>query len=250
MKAMILAAGYGTRLKPLTDHQPKALVAISGYPLLQLTIQKLIAAGVTEIIINAHHFADQIVDFIDQHHGFGIRIDVLVEKEILGTGGGLKNAQRFFDDGQPFFLHNVDILSTIELPKLYQHHCEQAALATLAVQQRSSNRYLIMDEHRVICGHEDVEKQRLRLQRAPQGQSIRVAFCGIHVISPAIFDHMPPADRFSIIDIYLDLIEKKLPVMGYPADQNIWMDIGKVAALEEIQQQLNLGTLSITQLIN
>ncbi|MDZ7263240.1 MAG: sugar phosphate nucleotidyltransferase [candidate division KSB1 bacterium] len=250
MKAMILAAGYGTRLKPLTDNQPKALIAIEGYPLLQLTIQKMLAAGVTEIVINAHHFAEQIVAFIDEHRSFGIRIDVLKEKEILGTGGGLKNAQHFFDDGQPFILHNVDILSTINLQKLYQYHCQHDSLATLAVQQRSSTRYLIMDEHHLICGHEDLENQRLRLKRPPQGQSFRVAFCGIHVISPAIFDHMLPSDRFSIIDVYLNVMEKQLPVLGYPVDQNIWMDIGKIAALKEVQQQLNDGTLSISQLIN
>lgn len=250
MKAMILAAGYGTRLKPLTDRQPKALVAINDYPLMQLTIQKLMAAGVTEIVINAHHFAEQIVAFVNQHHGFGIRIEVLEEKEILGTGGGLKNARRFFDDGQPFFMHNVDILSSIDLRKLYHYHCERAALATLAVQQRSSNRYLIMDEQQVICGHEDLEKQRLRMKRHPQGQVIRVAFCGIHVISPAIFDHMLPSDRFSIIDVYLDLMEKKLPVIGYPADQHVWRDIGKMAAFEEVQRQLDDGTLSLAQLIN
>jgi NDP-sugar pyrophosphorylase family protein len=248
MKAMILAAGYGTRLQPLTNHKPKALVEIDGIPMLQLIIVKLINTGVDEIIINTHHFADQIAVFLNSNNHFGIRIELSHENEILGTGGGLKKAEYFFDDNQPFFLHNVDILSTIDLKQMYRFHQEHKAMVTLAIQSRATSRGFIVDEQNVICGHEDKDNERIRLKRTPQGKSRFMAFCGIHIISSDIFQFMHEIGRFSIIDSYLKLIEQGFPIFGFPSDDFYWKDIGKLKTLDEIHQELNSGIIAIQNL--
>jgi NDP-sugar pyrophosphorylase family protein len=245
MKAMILAAGYGTRLRPLTNGKPKALVEINGIPLLQLIIRKLIATGVDEIIINMHHLADQVQTFLLNNRYFGIRIELSHEPEILGTGGGLKKANYFFNNDQHFFLHNVDILSTINLNQMYQHHLNHASIATLAIQQRGTSRGFIVDDQNYICGHEDKDNQQIRLKRTPQGKSRFMAFCGIHVISPEIFQYINETGRFSIVDVYLNLIEKGFPIIGYPADQFYWQDIGKLAKLNEIHQDITAGVIQL-----
>ena len=248
MKAMILAAGYGTRLQPLTNHLPKALVAINDVPMLQLIIARLIKSGVDEIIINTHHFADEIAAFLKAKNNFGIQIELSHENEILGTGGGLKKAEYFFDDNQPFFLHNVDILSTIDLKQIYRYHHDNRAMATLAIQQRDTSRGFIVDEQNNICGHEDKDNQRTRLKRAPKGKTQFMAFCGIHVISPELFHYLEESGRFSIIDTYLKLIEQGFPILGFPADKFYWKDIGKLETLEEIHQELNTGIITISNL--
>jgi len=249
MKAMILAAGYGTRLQPLTNHTPKALVEINGFPLLQLVIAKLIKTGVDEVIINTHHFAEQIAAFLHTIDNFGIRVELSHEEEILGTGGGLKKASYFFDDDQPFILHNVDIVSTIDLKQMYRYHLDKGAMVTLAIQQRETSRGFIVDEQNRICGHEDKDNQRTRFARVPQGKTRFMAFCGIHVISPEIFQYINETGRFSIIDSYLKLIEQGFPILGFPADGFYWRDIGKIETLEEIQQELNAGIITIKNLI-
>ena len=248
MKAMILAAGYGTRLQPLTNSKPKALVEIGGVPMLQLIIARLIKSGADEIIINTHHFAEQIAAFLHANNNFGIRMELSYEDEILGTGGGLKKASYFFDDDQPFILHNVDILSTIDLKQMYRFHQDRRAMATLAIQARETSRGFIVDEQNVICGHEDKDNERIRLKRSPQGKSRFMAFCGIHIISPEIFQFMDQTGRFSIIDSYLKLIEQGFPILGFPADEFYWKDIGKLETLEEIHQDLKSNTIALNNL--
>jgi len=250
MKAMILAAGYGTRLRPLTDEKPKALIAINGVPLLQFIIKKLIATGVSEIIINTHHLSDQIVNFIQKNSYFGIHIEFSHEPQILGTGGALNKVRYFFDDDRPFFLHNVDILSTINLAQMYQYHLDQKSLVTLALQHRETGRYFIVDDKNNICGHEDLDIQRTRLRRKPYGSSHLMAFCGIHVISPRIFNYIAESGRFSIIDVYLKLIEQGLPIVGFHADEFYWKDIGKLETLDEIKFELNNGIVGLDSLVN
>src|SRR5690349_21470300 len=153
MKAMILAAGLGTRLRPLTDTRPKALVEINGRTLLEITLTRLRAFGVNEVIINVHHFADMVVDYLKSHNNFGMRIEISREEDLLlDTGGGLKKASWFFLDNspnsspEPFLLHNVDVISTIDLHRMLQFHNEHGALATLAVQSRESSRLLLFNE--------------------------------------------------------------------------------------------------------
>jgi NDP-sugar pyrophosphorylase family protein len=162
MKAMILAAGLGTRLRPLTDNRPKALVEIAGRTLLEITLTRLRAFGISEVIINVHHFADRVIDYLKSNKNFGMRIEISREDVLLDTGGGLKKAGWFFledpsrrDSNQidePFLLHNVDVISTIDFARMLQFHKENRALATLAVQARETSRYLLFDDHLQLCG--------------------------------------------------------------------------------------------------
>src|SRR6266404_8641875 len=183
MKAMILAAGLGTRLRPLTDTRPKALV--------EITLTRLRAFGIAEVIINVHHFADQVIDYLKSHKSFGMRIEISREEVLLDTGGGLKKASWFFLEDpnlldEPFLLHNVDVISTIDLRRMVQFHIEKQALATLAVQKRETSRYLLFDEAFRLCGRRFGCDEKTELVRSSQ-QVRALAFSGIHVISPRLF---------------------------------------------------------------
>jgi len=176
MKAMILAAGLGTRLRPLTDDRPKALVEVGGRTLLEITLSRLRAFGVREVIINVHHFADMIVDYLKANNNFGMRIEISREEVLLDTGGGLKKAATFlkYSGGHsgkdaPFILHNVDVLSTIDIGRMRQFHHETQALATLAVQERETSRYLLFDEQRQLCGRRTDRDEAPERVRAAQG---------------------------------------------------------------------------------
>ena len=166
MKAMIFAAGLGTRLRPLTNDRPKALVEVKGTPLLEITIKRLIHFGVREIIINVHHFADKIEAFLKKNKNFGIRIVTSHETERpLETGGGLKKAAWFFNDGQPFIVCNADILSDIDLKKMYEMHCKSDAISTFAIQKRDTSRYMLHDTEGVLCGWLNTKTKAVRMGR-------------------------------------------------------------------------------------
>ena len=160
MKAMILAAGLGTRLKPLTDKIPKALLMINDKPLLFYIINKLKQAGVNEIILNVHHHAEQIIDFLKENNHFNISVEISNEEDLLDTGGGLKKAGYFFDDGNPFLLHNVDVISSIDLTEMINHHNNQRNLVTLAVKRRKTSRYLLFDSNEQLVGWKSVTKDQ------------------------------------------------------------------------------------------
>jgi NDP-sugar pyrophosphorylase family protein len=243
MKAMILAAGVGSRLRPLTETCPKALIDINGTPVLEIVLTRLIKAGCTEIIINVFHLADMIVDFLRATKNFGIRIEISREKELLDTGGGLKKAAAFFDDGQAFFLHNVDVLSNIDLKEMYRHHVENGALATLAVQSRQSRRYFLFDELDRLCGWEALAENKKILARTPEGNVARLAFNGIHVISPEIFARMNETGAFSINQTYLRLAGEGEKILAFRMDNHYWQDIGRLEKLEEIRQEAGMVTL-------
>lgn len=235
MKAMIFAAGLGTRLRPFTNDRPKALVEVNGVPLLEIAIQRLKAAGVEEIIINVHHFASQIEAFLQENRSFGIRIELSDEREqLLDTGGGLKKAAWFFDDGRPFFAYNADILTTLDLKTMYAAHRVSDALATLAVQSRESTRAFLFDDGGRLSGWRNVARQAERIVR-PAVALHPMAFSGIHVISPGLFRYMPDETVFSIVDVYLDVASRE-PVMAYPHDHDLWIDVGKPGALAEAQK--------------
>jgi len=232
MKAMILAAGLGTRLRPLTDDRPKALVEVAGGTLLQITLSRLRAFGIREVIINAHHFADMVVDYLKSHHDFGMRIEISREQALLDTGGGLKKAAWFFledaSSAEPFIVHNVDVLSSIDLRRMAQWHTENQALATLAVQPRETSRYLLFDQQLQLCGQRHHEKTEL--VRSCSGQQ-SLAFCGIHVISPRLFGLMTEEGAFSIVDCYLRLAAQGEKILGFRADEYEWRDFGKLENL-------------------
>jgi len=231
MKAMILAAGVGSRLRPLTDTCPKALIDINGTPMLEIVLRRLIQAGCNEVMINVLHLADLIVEFLQRRKNFGIHIEISREPELLDTGGGLKNAASFFDDGRPFFLHNVDVLSDVDLNRMYRHHLESGALATLAVQSRQTSRYFLFDENDTLCGWESIRDNKKTLTKMPQGNPKRLAFNGIHVISPQIFPRMTETGAFSINETYLRLAAAGEKILAFHMDAYYWRDIGRLEKL-------------------
>jgi len=244
MKAMILAAGVGSRLRPLTDTCPKALIDINGKPMLEIVLRRLIQAGCREVIVNVFHLADMIVEFLQLRKNFGIHIEISRETALLDTGGGLKNAASFFDDGQPFFLHNVDVLSDIDLPRMYRYHLENDALATLAVQARQTSRFFLFDENNVLCGWESAGDNKKLLAKAPAGEATRFAFNGIHVISPEIFSRMAETGVFSLTQTYLGLAGAGEKILAFHVDEYYWRDIGKLEKLEEIRREAASGKVS------
>ena len=229
MKAMILAAGLGTRLRPLTDDRPKALVEIAGRTLLEITLSRLRAFGVREVIINVHHRGEMIVEYLKKNANFGMGIEVSREEVLLDTGGGLKKAAYFFlEDSaeKPFILHNVDVISTIDLGKMVRSHSESQALATLAVQDREASRYLLFDQEHQLCGRRAVRDSKAELVRSQEkGQDL--AFSGIHVISPRFFGMMIEEGVFSIISSYLRLAGLGEKIVGFRADEYYWRDLGR-----------------------
>ena len=238
MKAMIFAAGLGTRLKPLTDTIPKALVPIAGKPLLEHIILKLKSSGFDEIIVNVHHFADMIIDFLQENNNFGIRIDISDEREhLLDTGGGIKRAAWFFDDGKPFLVHNVDILSNINLAGLYQSHLETNSFATLVVSERDTFRYLLFDEEKRLQAWINEKTGEIKPQHLDDFSAFRkLAFSGIQILSPTVFESMKNLpDKFSIMDFYLSNVHTE-KITGYiPRDYKM-LDVGKLDVLDEAEE--------------
>ncbi len=235
---MILAAGLGSRLRPLTNDKPKALVEINGRPMLELLILRLKKFGVNEIIINVHHFADRIINFLEQNKKFGLRIAVSSEKKLLDTGGGLKQARCFFDPEESFLLHNVDVLTDLDYLQLFSAHQKNNALATLAVRTRPTSRYLLFDANNDLCGWKNLKTNEVRMTRQPDGKTRPLSFMGMHMISPEIFDFFPEKDIFSIIDLYLELAADERIIKGFPADHYQWVDMGKKTDLKEAERLL------------
>jgi len=246
MKAMVLAAGLGTRLRPLTDMRPKALVEVAGRTLLEITLTRLRSFGVTKVIINVHHFADMVVDYLKSHDNFGMRIEVSREDDLLlDTGGGLKKAAWFFLESArhsfpgPFILHNVDVISNIDLRRMIQFHNQHRALATLAVQSRESSRLLLFNDQNQLVGRHassDTSNSPLVPRNSP------LAFSGIHVISPRILPMLTEIGVFSIIDAYLRLASQGEKILAFRADEYYWRDLGRPSDLSQaaldLQQQM------------
>ena len=248
MKAMILAAGLGTRLRPLTSDRPKALVEIGGRSLLEITLSRLRTFGVGEVIVNVHHFADGVVDYLKANNNFGMRIEVSREEALLDTGGGLKKAAWFFlqdSSGldEPFVLHNVDVISTIDLERMRQSHIERGALATLAVQGRETSRYLLFDEQQDLCGRRTGGDRASKLVRPAQLVEA-LAFSGIHIISPRIFSMLSEEGAFSIIDSYLRLAAQGEKILAFRADKYYWRDLGRPENVAQAEQDFKNRVLS------
>lgn len=235
MKAMILAAGVGSRLRPLTDEIPKALLDLGGAPMIERVIRRLKSVGVTEVVVNLFHLGEHIVEFLASKGHLGLRIAFTREAELLDTGGGLKNAAWFFDDGRPFFLHNVDVLSDIDLEGMLRFHEQAGALATLAVQSRPSGRRLLFDRDGWLCGRESPEG--VEWAKGPRNDVEQLAFSGIHVIDPAIFCRMTETGAFPIMRTYLRLAGEGERIAAYRADGVYWQDIGSPATLEAARQR-------------
>jgi NDP-sugar pyrophosphorylase family protein len=243
LRAMVLAAGLGTRLQPLTDDRPKALVEVAGHTLLELALARLKSCGIVDVIVNTHHFAEKVADYLAQHDNFGMHIEISREEILLDTGGGLKQAAHFFTGpvpDEPFLLHNVDVLSSIDFGSMLHHHCESGALATLAVQDRPTSRYLLFDEAGRLCGRRSgLDGAVEQVREAPELQAR--AFSGIHIISPRIFDLMREVGVFSIIPVYLRLAAAGESIVSFPSDRFYWRDLGRPEHIAAASRDLENG---------
>lgn len=235
MKAMVLAAGLGTRLRPLTDTRPKALVEIGGCTLLQITLSRLCSFGIQDIIVNVHHLGEMIVDYLHANRSLGMHVEISREDDLLlDTGGGLKQAGWFFRDSEePFIVHNVDVISSIDIKRMVQVHVEHSALATLAVKQRETSRYLLFDDQDQLCGRRHGQQTELVRQAA---SSQPWAFCGIHVISPRLLPKLTEQGAFSIVDAYLRLAAEGERIQPFPCDNYYWRDLGRIESLQQAER--------------
>lgn len=242
MKAMIFAAGLGSRLKPLTDTTPKALLPIAGKPMLERIILKLKAAGFDEIVINIHHLGRQILDFLGARDNFGVKIYISDEQDyLLDTGGGIKKAACFLEGDEPFLVHNVDILSNVDVRKLYDTHLQTKSLATLLVSKRDTSRYLLFNKEEKLCGWRNRETGEVKsfYPYFDPEQHTEYAFGGIHVISPEIFHWMEEwTGKFSIINFYLSICAKTT-IQAFPAANLRLLDIGKPDTLKKAQDWIH-----------
>jgi NDP-sugar pyrophosphorylase family protein len=238
MDAMIFAAGLGTRLRPLTDTLPKALVEIAGVTMLELVARRLVDAGATRLIVNAHHHAAQLAAFIASRDGFGVETVISDESDLLlDTGGGLKRAVPLFRKKSPLVLHNVDIVTDIDLRALYRAHGESNALVTLAVMVRPSSRYLTFDAEGSLCGYGNTATGYEEWARAPVGKVERLGFCGIHVADPAILGMIEEEGKFSIIyPLYMRLIREGARIAAHRVDGALWIDIGSHEQLDRARR--------------
>lgn len=224
--AMIFAAGLGTRLKPWTDHHPKALAIVNGKPLLQRNIEYLKSFGINNIVINVHHFADQIFDFLKKNNNFDCAIQVSYEKQdALETGGGLKYAEPLLKHTKRFLIINADILTDLNVGAMLQFHEQHKPLATLAVTNRSSSRCFLFNEHHQLCGWQNNKtgEERIAVLAALH---LPMAFSGIHIIEQSIFPLITETGKFSMVDLYLRLC-KNHAIMGYDHSHDILVDVGK-----------------------
>jgi len=236
MRAFLLSAGLGTRLKPLTDTIPKALVQINGVTLLEHIIKRLISFGFDSIIINVHHFGDQVINFLKEKNNFGVEIKISDERnQLLDTGGGLKKVSSFFNDNKPFLIHNVDILSDLNLSELYHYHLKSNSIATLAVQNRKSSRYFLFDEDKNLCGWKNEKTLETKIARQQIGSLTQFAFSGIQIINPKIFQFMPEKNIFSLVDLYLSIASKE-QISYFDHTGSLFIDLGKKENLLEAEK--------------
>lgn len=236
MKALILAAGLGTRLKPFTNSIPKALLQIGKYTLLEFAIRKLKKHGFTQIIINVHHFPDQIIEYLKEHDNFGCSISISDERDkLLDTGGGIKKAAHFFDDGHPFLVYNADIVGSIDLTYLYNFHLKSGNIATLVVRRRETSRYLLFNELMQLTEWQNREKGLRKIVKISEKPPQPFAFSGIHVINPELLALLPDTEVFSIIDAYLE-IGKSHAIGGFIDESELFADAGKPSSLATAEQ--------------
>ena len=231
MKAMILAAGLGTRLKPFTDSHPKALAEVNGKTILQRNIEYLQSFGFRNVIINVHHFADQIIQKVKENNGFGSIVYISDEREeVLETGGGLLKAKWFFEnETAPFVVMNVDVLTDLNFQKMYEQHIATQALITLAVRERVTSRYLLFNDENLLCGWQNIKTGEKKISREAD-PLYQKAFSGIQILSPEIFSLIKQTGKFSLIDVYLSLSGAE-KILAYDHSEDHFIDVGTTEKL-------------------
>ena len=239
---MIFAAGLGTRLRPLTNDRPKALVEIGGKTMLERVINRLAVAGFDDITINIHHFGQKIIDFLEAHDNFGLNLHISDERDmLLETGGGILKARHFLDGEEPFLVHNADILTDLDLLAMYQSHVESGALATVLVKERKTSRYFVFDDDYHLQGWLNKSTGETRPAEFVYRDGLHeLAFGGIHVISPSIFEELKRYSqgqaKFSITPFYVDQCHNHL-IKGYVQETPYtWLDVGKPETLKEAEE--------------
>jgi NDP-sugar pyrophosphorylase family protein len=239
---MVFAAGVGSRLRPLTDRVPKALIEVGGRPLLELVLDRLVSFGVDSAVVNVHHEPDRIEAFLRTDR---IRIPVALsrEPELLDTGGGLKNAAALLAGTESFFIHNVDVLSAIDLGALLAQHAESGALATLAVQPRPAGRAFLFDQGGRLAGWEEAPGGRREWAGPPSPDVERLGFCGIHAASPALLGRLSECGAFSIVGAYLRLAREGADIRAFRADGVFWADVGSQEKLDAVRRLADEGRL-------
>jgi N-acetyl-alpha-D-muramate 1-phosphate uridylyltransferase len=226
MKAMIFAAGLGTRFKPWTDKHPKALAPVNGKSLLQRNVEWLQQYGITDLIVNVHHFPEQVMQAIEKNKGWGSNITVSNETgQLLETGGGLKKARSFFDAGQPFLTINVDILTNLNLDKLIRFHTQKQPLISFAVRDRKTSRYFLFDEGLRLCGWENTKTGEKKISIKKENLTQKAYSCVV-VFQPEIFDLIKREGKFSLVDVYLDLAAQ-YKILAYDHTGDMLVDVGK-----------------------
>ena len=236
-EAMIFAAGMGTRLKPLTDKIPKALVEAGGKSLLEHAVLKLRDSGVKLIVVNVHHHHEQVKQFIRERN-FKVEIQISDEKDqLLETWGGLKKAGIFFSKKHPVILYNVDVITDLDLKKMWTFHIEKKALATLAIRTRKTSRYLYFNNRQILTGWENTKTGEKTVCRNDMSNSAKYGFSGIHIVEPRVFNLTDHAKPVSLTNIYLKLA-KKHDIYGFVHDQGYWYDAGKIPELEKVRKKL------------
>ena len=230
---MIFAAGLGTRLKPFTDNHPKALAVVNEKPLLQRNIEYLKSFGIEEIVINVHHFADQIIEFLEENNYFGIEITISDETDqVLETGGGLVKAKANFEED--FLVMNVDILTDLNLADFIKAHQENKALVTLAVSDRNSSRKLFFNKQNELKGWRNLKTEEEIKAIDSLDNCKDLAFSGIHVISPSLFDKITEKGKFSIMKVYMDLMQTE-SIIGFDHSGGILIDVGRPESVLEAE---------------
>jgi len=237
MKAMIFAAGLGSRLKPITNSKPKALVEVGNKTLLQLNIEQLIGFGINDIVVNVHHFSELVIAYLKQHKNFGANISISNESVLLlDTGGGLRKAAHSLRGDEPILLQNVDIYSSIDYGKMLEQHRKSSALATLAIQNRKSSRYLMFNKNAELCGWVNTKTDEKIITRSNQNTE-NFAFSGVHIISPEMLFLLPDKSVFGIIETYLE-VSKINKISGYLHNNDHWFDVGTPEKLNKLEQFL------------
>lgn len=236
MKAMVFAAGLGTRLRPYTNDRPKALVEVQGKTLLEIVLRRLQSFGIEEVVVNVHHYADMVEHYLFDKEYFGMRVHISDErKELLDTGGGLLKAKAHLEDA-PFIIHNVDILSDLDLKALYRHHMCDPSLSTLAVRKRETSRYLEFDQHGRLSGWVNKRTGDRKISRE-SSEITEWAYSGMAVIDPTLFAYFPKDKAvFSIIEVWLEAAKHGF-IRNFPHDESTWLDVGKPEALERATKE-------------
>jgi NDP-sugar pyrophosphorylase family protein len=249
MKALIFAAGLGTRLKPFTDHAPKAMAPVDGVPVIGRVMRRLVAEGVDTFVVNVHHFADQIIDYLRANDNFGVTVHISDEREmLLETGGGLLKARQWLDGDAPFIMHNADILTDLDIHAMIDAHRDSGAVATLLAAKRDTSRYLYFDDNDRMRGWANIKTLETRPAGFAPDQSLnRYAFGGVHVVSPAIFDDLArytDKPKFSIMDYYIDRCRDLDIRCHVPSAHYHWLDIGSPETLARADMMCRQGEIS------